>query len=65
MEQSYETPSILVRREEACRLLGGIDLVTLWRMVKRGDLTQVKIGSRAFVTRASIDEFVSGHTATS
>lgn len=59
MTQQTETPSLLLDQDEAARLLGGIDRTTIWRMRKRGDLTTVMIGSRAFVTRQSIDEFVS------
>jgi excisionase family DNA binding protein len=55
-------PSILVSQTEVARLLGGIDRSTLWRMVGRGDLDQVKVGSRAMITRASLDRFVADNT---
>lgn len=61
MEKQPETPTVLIDQAEAARLLGGVGRVTLWRMRKRGDLTTVLIGSRAFVTRVSIDAFVSSH----
>jgi excisionase family DNA binding protein len=61
MENTYETPSILVNQEEACRLLGGIDRVTLWRLVKAGELPQVKIGRRSFIARVDLDQYVATH----
>ncbi|WP_156298050.1 helix-turn-helix transcriptional regulator [Mycobacterium paragordonae] len=33
---------------------------TIARMVARGDITKVKIGTRAFITQASIDAFLNG-----
>jgi len=40
------------------KLLGGISRTTLYELAKRGDLAVVRIGRRAFVTRASIDQYV-------
>lgn len=57
-EHPQEQPSLLVNREEACRLLGGIDKVTLWRIVQRGDLSQVQIGRRVFFPRSDLVEYV-------
>jgi excisionase family DNA binding protein len=39
-------------------LLGGIDRTTVWRLVKHGDLTRVRIGSRSLITRASVEAYV-------
>ena len=62
MTEQPETPSILVSQEEAARLLS-VERTTIWRMVVRGDLTQVRIGRRALITRASIDGFVDAVTS--
>lgn len=50
------TPALLVDHDEAARLLG-VGRTTIWRMVKRGELTQVNIGRRALITRESLEAF--------
>ena len=49
--------TVLISQSEAARLLG-VERTTIWRMCRRGDLDLVHIGSRALVTRASLDAFV-------
>jgi hypothetical protein len=44
----------LVPVAEAQRKLGGVGRTTVWRLGKQGELTIVNIGSRAFVTKASL-----------
>ncbi|HET7074028.1 MAG TPA: helix-turn-helix domain-containing protein [Mycobacterium sp.] len=39
-------------------VLGNISDVTIYKMIKRGDLDAVKIGRLTFITQASIDAFV-------
>jgi excisionase family DNA binding protein len=48
----------LVSIPEACELLGGVSRTTLYGLVKRGELTQARIGRRGFVTVESIDGYV-------
>jgi len=43
---------------DAQAYLGGISRTTLYELAKRRDLKVVRIGRRAFVTRASLDEYV-------
>ena len=38
--------------------LGSISRTTLYELAKRGDIAIVNIGRRAFVTRASLDQYV-------
>lgn len=59
-QQPTETP-ILISQTEAARLLG-VERTTIWRMVKRKQLTRVTIGRRSLITRASLDEFVLSQT---
>jgi excisionase family DNA binding protein len=60
--EATKEPSILVTQMEAARLLGGVGRTTLWRMLERGDLRRVTVGSRALVTRESIDSYVQRQT---
>ena len=53
--------SILVSQEEAAHLLS-VERTTIWRMANRGDLVRVRIGSRALITRASVEAFVASQT---
>jgi excisionase family DNA binding protein len=43
---------------EAQEYLGGISRTTLHELAKRGEVAVVNIGRRAFITRASLDEYV-------
>ncbi|WAB10140.1 excise [Mycobacterium phage Gravaillia] len=43
---------------EARAMLGGIGRTTLYELVARGDIQKVKIGTRGFITRASIVAYV-------
>lgn len=48
---------LLVSQTEAARLLG-VERTTVWRMLKRGELDSVTIGSRRLVTMASLEALV-------
>ncbi|WP_028636972.1 helix-turn-helix domain-containing protein [Nocardioides sp. URHA0032] len=48
---------LLISQQEAARLLG-VERTTIWRMLKRQDLTPVSVGSRRLVTRVSLDDYV-------
>jgi excisionase family DNA binding protein len=43
---------------EACQQLGGISRTTFYALVKEGELSLVKIGSRSFVQAEELDDFV-------
>lgn len=53
------TPSqpILLSQADTARLLA-VERTTIYRLLRAGELTKVKVGRRALVTRASVDEFV-------
>lgn len=51
---SYEILSIPCAQQE----LGGVSRPTIYRLLKRGLLRRVKLGSRAFITRASVQEYL-------
>lgn len=57
------TPTILPT-DQAMVALGGICRAMLYILINRGDLERVKIGSRTFVTTASIDAFIERNTDT-
>lgn len=58
---NYGEPFLLSQDEVAHRL--GISRTTLWRLVKQRELRAVHIGSRTFITTASIDEFLIRNSA--
>lgn len=53
-------PNLLLLSYDEARFvaLGGISRTTLWELINRGELTRVKIGSRAFITTESIAAYV-------
>jgi excisionase family DNA binding protein len=55
--QQHTEPPVLISQREAAHLLG-VERTTIWRMVKRRDLTSVKIGSRCLIVLASLREYV-------
>lgn len=48
----------LISVAEAREWLGGISRSTLYTLVKRGELSLVKIGSRSFVQAEELDDFM-------
>lgn len=48
----------LLPLDEACKRLGGISRTTLWRLRKNGELPQVKLGGRYFVSDADLDQYI-------
>jgi excisionase family DNA binding protein len=48
----------LVGYEEAARVLGGVSLVTLWRLAKASELEPVKIGSRTMFRRSDLETLI-------
>ncbi|OMB93580.1 helix-turn-helix transcriptional regulator [Mycobacterium colombiense] len=49
---------LLYPKLDARRLIGGVGNTTLWRLVNEGELEQVKIGRRSFITAESIHAYV-------
>jgi excisionase family DNA binding protein len=49
----------LVSMQEAReKWLGGIGRTTVYELIKRGELTQVHVGRRGFITAKSLDAYV-------
>lgn len=59
--ENYGEPLLLSQDEAAHRL--GISRTTLWRLAKADQLEVVHIGSRALITRGSIDDFLTERRA--
>jgi excisionase family DNA binding protein len=59
--QMMKTDKLLYSRKEAAQLLG-ISSVTLWRMVRRGELKPRHIGDRPMFSRTELARFA-GATA--
>lgn len=53
----------LVTIPDTGRELGGVCRSRVYKLVDERELIRVKIGSRAFITRASIDAYLSRLTA--
>ena len=53
---------LLIRKEEARRMLGGPDPSTLWRWEKAGYLTPVKIGVKVFYRQSDIAGIIKAKT---
>lgn len=49
---------LLIPVTEARQQLGGISRSTFYGLVKEGELSLVKIGSRSFVQAEALDDFV-------
>jgi hypothetical protein len=58
LEQISTPERLLYPYEEARERLGGIGRSTLYKLVERGDLVNVKIGRHSFITGDSISTFV-------
>jgi hypothetical protein len=58
-DQPAKLDSLLVSEPVARELLGGVGYTTLKGLRETGAVKQVKIGSRVFVVRASLEEFIS------
>ena len=52
--------SELLKISDAQAILGGISRPMIYRLVDKGQLTRVKLGSRAFITRASVHGYLRG-----
>lgn len=46
----------LVSRAEAAKMLGGINILTLDKMIERGEVKSLRIGDRVLIKTASIDK---------
>ena len=55
---SSQPTTLLLTIPEACQALGGISRHQLWKLDTAGEITKVNIGSRAFITAASLTEYV-------
>ena len=49
----------LVPIPDSCGVLGGIGRTKLYALINDGQLTRVRIGSRAFITGESLENFLS------
>jgi hypothetical protein len=55
----HDAASTLILNVDAARVkLGNVSRTTVYDLVKRGELTKVNIGARAFITVASIDDYL-------
>ena len=50
--------SELFKISDAQAMLGGVSRPMIYRLVAQGQLTRIKLGSRAFITRASLHEYL-------
>lgn len=58
MESSTEAVKKVLSLPEACAYLGGISRPTLYRLLGDGSLGSLKIGTRRFILRESLDDFL-------
>jgi hypothetical protein len=49
---------LLVPIPDSQETLGGVGRTTIWKLVKAGELEQVCIGRRAFITAESLEAYV-------
>ncbi len=49
---------LLMTIDETRTTLGGISRTQLWKLSKAGEVTQVNIGTRAFFTVKSVEQYV-------
>jgi len=52
-------PKLSFTVREVCQLLS-ISRSSLFRAIKRGDLTKIKIGKRTLITQVALDAFLAG-----
>lgn len=52
----------LMSQDEVSHLLA-ISRTTIWRLLKEGELESVGIGSRTFISKVSIDQFLARHSS--
>ena len=48
----------LVPIPDTCGVLGGIGRTKVYELINGGELTKVRIGARAFITRESLEGFL-------
>ncbi len=48
----------LVNYLEGCRILGAISEVTLWRLIRDGELQVVKVRGRSMLRRSDLDAYI-------
>ena len=48
----------LVPIPDSCRVLGGIGRTKLYELINAGEIDKVHIGTRAFITRDSLEHFL-------
>lgn len=58
MASAQETIPRLLSIEATCATLGGISRVTLWRMIRRGEIATVQVGRRPMVEPDELRRFI-------
>ena len=61
VRDNYGEPLLVSQDEVAHRL--AISRTTLWRLLKGHELESISIGSRTFITKSSIDEFLARNSS--
>jgi len=59
-QTNLSVEKLLFSLEETRQILGGISMGTLYNLRRRKKLTIVKVGSRSFITKECLEEFVAG-----
>lgn len=53
-----DNTALLVDRQAAAQILGGVSMSTLERLIRAGDLTPIRLGRRVMLRRSELFELV-------